>query len=256
MIDSARHRPARRTPHRRRWRCRRRDGQQRSSGPVRCSPSRPCCSWAIRRSSPTCRTPSASFRAASAGPSATGRELAGQRARARPLVVAAGLGGLTGACLLLVPAAGRRSPGSCRFSSSSPVGSWRSQPRTVGLGPRAPGAIGRRTRGWRLDAGPRRLPDRHLRRLFRGRPGSHPHRAAGDPRRRRSCNASTGSRTSSRQSSTVWRRSCSSSWPRSRGCPRSCSRSVRRSAVSSGRSSDGSSRRSPCARRSSRSGRW
>ena len=30
------------------------------------------------------------------------RELAGQRARARPLVVAAGLGGLTGACLLLV----------------------------------------------------------------------------------------------------------------------------------------------------------
>jgi uncharacterized protein len=30
------------------------------------------------------------------------RELAGQRTRARPLVVAAGLGGLTGACLLLV----------------------------------------------------------------------------------------------------------------------------------------------------------
>ena len=30
------------------------------------------------------------------------RELAGQRARARPLLVAAGLGGLTGACLLLV----------------------------------------------------------------------------------------------------------------------------------------------------------
>ena len=34
------------------------------------------------------------------------RELAGQRARARPLVVAAGLGGVTGACLLLVLPAG------------------------------------------------------------------------------------------------------------------------------------------------------
>ena len=56
---------------------------------------------------------------------------------------------------------------------------------TVGLGPRAPGAIGRRARRRWLDAGPRGLPDRHLRRLFRGRPGSHPHRAAGDPRRRR-----------------------------------------------------------------------
>ena len=40
------------------------------------------------------------------------RELVGQRERARPLAIAAGLGGLTGAALLLVlPAAA--SPGSC-----------------------------------------------------------------------------------------------------------------------------------------------
>ena len=156
----------------------------RSSGPVRCSPSRPCCSSAIRRSSPTCRTRSASFRAASAGPIGYRRELAGQRARARPLLVAAGARWPDRGVPPAGPAGRRVRPD--RAGPHPHRLRARGDPAAaVGLGPRAPGAIGRRARGWWLDAGPRRLPDRHLRRLFRGRPGSHPDRPAGDPRRRR-----------------------------------------------------------------------
>ena len=112
------------------------------------------------------------------------RELVGQRARARPLAIAAGLGGLTGAVLLLVLPAARLRPDRAR---ADPVacGLVAVQPRlsTWVVERRARRACA--ARRWRSAARPRRLPDRHLRRLLRGGPGGDPDRPAGDPRRRR-----------------------------------------------------------------------
>ena len=112
------------------------------------------------------------------------RELVGQRERAIPLSIAAGLGGLTGAALLLVlPAAAFATIVpvlilvACALVAIQPrLSAWVAARRLrLGHEPRQGGGP--------ILAG-RRLPDRHLRRLLRGRPGGHPDRLAGDPDRR------------------------------------------------------------------------
>ena len=109
----------------------------------------------------------------------------------------------------------------------------------IGLGPRTPDASRRGPRRWWLAPGPRGLPDRHLRRLFRGRPGRHPHRAARDPRRRRSATPQRAQEPHRGRHQWRGRDPVHLRRARSRGCRRSSSRSDRRSAASSAPWSDG-----------------
>ena len=118
------------------------------------------------------------------------RELAGQRDRAIRLGIAATLGGLTGGLLLLaLPATSFATivPFLILFACA-----------LMAVQPRLSAAMAsRRGEAATHPAGPDRgrLPDGHLRWLLRGRPGRHPHLAAGHLPDRTGCNDSTASRT-------------------------------------------------------------